>query len=261
MAAMKTLTDPVRTKTNPVYISFTTRGWIPKLTPAEIQSGAKAEERVQEEWHGLADPEAVAALNGRMAPAAQVRVNAAAMQPDNHQPPPVPTTHEPVTVQPSPDGLPSPGSSEEIDSLVALATDDPKGETEDGKQAIMRLNEYAGVQGWTEEEIGAADSWEEVGNMAREAPADQSEGNGLDEANASPIEIGSKWMFKRRSKEGTPLVNSKKEEFPPIEVEVLDISVDAQTCHVSSTKDGKVITDVRTKKPFVVKLEWLEPKE
>jgi hypothetical protein len=49
-AAMKTLTDPVRVDTNPVYISFSTRGWTPPATKAQ----PNPQEMVFETWHGLA---------------------------------------------------------------------------------------------------------------------------------------------------------------------------------------------------------------
>ena len=51
MAAMKTLVDPMRIKTNPVYISYSTEGFTPKKTAAK----PNPTEMVMEKWHGLAE--------------------------------------------------------------------------------------------------------------------------------------------------------------------------------------------------------------
>ena len=78
-AAMAMLCDPARP---PKYVTFSTRGWTPPLTPQEIAAGKKAEEMVFETWHGLAQ------FDGKVDPGAGVTESPAATQPDHMAPPP-----------------------------------------------------------------------------------------------------------------------------------------------------------------------------
>ncbi len=242
VAAMKSLTDPVRARTNPVYVSFSTRGFTPDpLKPAE--------EMTLETWHGLAE------YNGKVDPAAGVT-----------SPPPPGVNHQ---AAPSP----PPAPTEEVDPtdlvtvLVAIAMEDPNGETEDGASSGRQLEDMAWKNGWTKEQTKEAADWASVGDMALNTPkaalgAPGATGPVGQSSPAGPpsITIGSKWMFAKRDKNGVKLKNTRSgEEFPALEVEVTAMMDDGKNCTVKTTKDGKDVVDIRSKKPVVVQIGWLEP--
>ncbi len=248
-AAMKSLVDPQRLKTNPVYISFSTRGFTPdKPTP----ENPNPTEYTIEEWHG------VAAWNGKIDPAGGVVV----AQPPPMTPPPSPQTATqraaappPTTGQPpqyQPGGDPDP--ADVVAALVETAMGDPDGATEEGSAAAFRLQEMARANGWTEKQTGDATDWAAVGSMALEKPL----------AVAFPpvgtpdtVSVGTRWMFAKRDRNGNKLKNDKGEEFPAVEVEVTTFA--STTCTVKSTKTGKDVIDIRSKKPVEVQFSWLEP--
>lgn len=252
-AAMKTLTDPIRMKTNPVYISFSTRAWTPKPTPQQ----PKPTEMVFEEWHGLA--QAPSANN----PAGGVKVADRPPAPP-HNPPTgnedgLPVASASVTV-----GGVSPVSggqshiSDEVSSLVEVAMGDPNGETPDGQEAGVRLQELAWAAGWTAEQTRDAADWAAVGEMALGSPATTP--LTTPSANGSPTSptVGNRYKFAKRTQDGVKLKNAKGEEFPPAEVEVTAVDAILGICTVKSCKDGKAVLDIRTKQPVAVKFEWLE---
>ncbi len=265
MAAMKTLTDPLRVKTNPVYISFSTRGWTPPATPQQ----PKPTEMVFETWHGLADPSKVTAVDHHDPAAGMVvRQPHTSTQPDAGSMPPRPQAPTPNGVPSAvPNSVPSAGNlSDEVEMLVETAMGDPEGATEEGMAASARLEEMAWAAGWTKEHTANAADWGEVGGMvlnpptppspaATAPPAPQPVASG---AGAVPVTVGSRAFFAKRSKAGDKLKNSKGEPFPAQEVEVVTVDAAAKTCTVKSVKDSKDVVDIRSKQPIAVKWEWLE---
>lgn len=260
-AAMKALTDPQRP---PVFIEFSTRGW----TPPASQQQSKPEEMVFETWHGLASPEKIAQLNGQFNPATQITegpplAQAPTQQFNEFEPPP--TSNSPVATTPEPTALPTNqvDLADEIASLVETAMNDPEGATEEGAQAAARLEELAWQVGWTKEQTTGAADWAAVGDMALnppgspDAPIKPQTAPATEGAMPTPV-VGSKWKFAKRAKDGAKLKNNKGEEFPPQEVEVVTVDVEGKTCTLKTVKDGKDVVDLRTKKPVVVKFEWLE---
>lgn len=261
-AAMKALTDPVRVKTNPVYVSFSTRGWTPPATPLQ----PKPEEMIFETWHGLAE------WDGRPDPAAGVTEGTVAAQPPPMSPPPTQTAAQRAAAPPSVNGPPPqyqpPQQPEDRAELVAALVDaamgDPEGATEEGASASAQLEELAWAAGRSKEQTAAAADWAAVGEMALASPA--AEADAQDETGAQDADhgeggapaVGSKWMFAKRGRDGTKLKNNKGEEFPAQQVEVIMVDATAQTCTVKTVKDGRIVADVRTKKPVAVKFEWLE---
>ena len=256
LAAMRALVEPMRLKTNPVYVSFSTRGFTPeKPTPEQ----PNPTEYTIEEWHG------VATWNGKIDPAAGVTV----AQPPPMTPPPStipqtatqqaaappPTTGAPPQYQPSGD----PDPADVVASLVQVAMSDPDGATEEGAAAAAGLEDLAWAKGWTKEQTNAAADWEAVGAMALEAPQTES----ATPTDTKPmhrlphITVGSKWMFAKRDRNGAKLKDAKGVEFPAVEVEVTFVG--DGTCTVKATKTGKDVIDIRSKKPVEVKFEWLEP--
>lgn len=239
-AAMQMLTDQQRAKTNPVYVQFSTRGWTPPAKPGQ----PKPEERVIENWHGLATPEQVAKLfggHGKPDPASAVQESNGAVQSVSTDPPPAPTFDE---FAPSEYSL-----ADEVGALVATATQE---EGEDAQAATMRLQELAIAAGWSKEQVDAASDWAQVGDMALSGPSEQAE---------TPIlTVGSRWMYSRRTKDGTVMKDKNGKDFPAVEVEVTSLDNGKQTCTIKTTKDNKPVLDVFKKNPAVVKWEWLEAK-
>lgn len=253
-AAMQGLTDPARAKTNPVYISFSTRLWQPPLPPGSPPGTPLPAPMVFETWHGLASPQKVAQLT-TYDPAAGVKDNG--MVRDESVPP-----------HPSPDGLPvgrqptadvavvennGMNLEDEVAYCLGAASEDPNCETDEGFRAARRLEELAQANGWTKEQTSGADNWEQVAEMALTPPTDEDDGT---EAVRS-VEVGSKWKFCKRNKDGAKLTNKEGTVLPPIDVEVATMDQDAKTCTVRD-KNGKDVVDLRSKKPVVVKFDWLE---
>lgn len=252
-SAMKALTD----KNNPVYISFSTRGWTPPATPQQ----PKPQELVFETWHGLGkleenfDP-AAGVTEAPPAPPPQ----APQVQPTNSQAAPA----APVAVAP----IHADSIYDEVQALVEIATNDPEGATEEGTEASSKLEEMAWRNGWTKQQTGDAANWAAVGEMALNQPtaavtsvskqtADTAKVNGSPVG--TTVSVGSRWSFAKRTKEGSKLRNSKGEEFPPQEVEVTSVDSSAKTCTAKYVKDGKEVQDIRSRQPINIKFEWLEP--
>ena len=260
-AAMKALCDPQRPG-GPVLVEFSTRGWTPPATPAQ----QKPEEMVFETWHGLASPEKVAAVNGQYDPGAGVTEGTTSRTAEfNEFDPPSPPTQTdsqrgaapPPTNGPAPQYQPDDDAdpADTVAALVEVATDDPDGVTEDGAAAAKQLEKMAWAAGWTPAQTKAADDWSQVGDMALNPPtADITPSP----SQAVPVAVGSKYKFAKRTKDGAKLKNTKGEEFPPQDVEVVTVDPDNKTCTLKTTKDGKPVVDIRSKQPIVVKLEWLE---
>jgi hypothetical protein len=245
-AAMKTICDPAR----PTYVEFSTRGFTPKQTPEQAKAGITPEEFVMENWHGLAkfdgthDP----ASGFSEAPSTSPNGNAGTSTP----PPTDPPFEEPPMGQVvMPDEPTEPlDLAYEVAVLVEAAMNDPEGATTEGAEATHRLEVLAWENGWTKEQTGTASGWDAVGDMA------------LTEPTATPTPtaptVGSKHKFAKRDSKGAKLRNAKKEEFPPVEVEVASVDVANKICTVKTAKDGKDVIDIRSKKPVAVKWEWLE---
>lgn len=247
-AAMRMLCDPSK----PRYIKFSTRTWQPPRPMNARPDDPNPDPVVIENWEGVATPEEVAKFNARYDPAA-----GASDAPPNgqHVAGPAPTAEPPTDSQihsMSPDessnGQEFPDLDAEVTHLVNIAMDDPEGATDKGQAAQLRLLELAWAGGWSEDQTTAA-NWEEVGDMALN-PSD-------DTTNEREITVGSKWQFCKRTNDGSKVKDNKGVTFAPMEVEVVTIN-DDKTCTVKTTKDGKVVTDVKTRKPVMVKFEWLE---
>lgn len=254
LGAMQALCDPKK----PTYIKFTTKAIAGTKTPANPDP----EPFIFEEWVGLAKPEE---LSGKAThdPGAGVNVRQSINPIVGQQPEPF--TEPPIGVL-QPGRAPTnsdihgmePGGHEEptgddIDGLVEIAMNDPTSETPDGAYATSRLEELAWAGGWSKEQTASAEDWAAVGEMAANPAMD--EGEEQPQPPPTPA-IGSKWKFAKRTKEGARLKNNKGEEFAPQEVEVVTVDAATETCTVS--RDGKVVVDLRSKKPIDVKWEWLE---
>lgn len=271
-AAMKALTDPVRMKENPVYVSFSSRGWTPPPTVAQ----PKPTEMVFEEWHGLAE------WNGHPDPSAGVTGAATGTQPDAMTQPPtgaLPVSNQPTVLNPNPttrtsepfnelaSGLPETDPADIVEALVAVAMNDPDGATEDGANASAQLEEMAWKAGWTKEQTAKppapfTDNWAGVGDMALNPPTAApttapTTTTPTAATNVAPAP-GTKHKFAKRTKDGAKLKDAKGTEFPAQEVEVVTVDAAAKTCTVKTVKDGKPVVDIRTKAPVAVKFEWLE---
>ncbi len=263
-AAMRSLVDPKRAG-GPIYVSFSTRGWTPPVSAAK----PKPEEMVFETWHGLAAPDSVARLNGQYQPGAGVQDRTGppvGLAPAAPPAQPAPFTEPPIGAVQYPPPLPNGPTNadihaeadlaDEVEGLVEVAMSDPEQATEDSRQACSRLEELAWAAGWTEEQTAEAADWAALGDMAINPPDDVAAP--ADQPKTVPM-IGDKWKFAKRDKDGAKIKNSKTgEPFPPQEVEVATVDEANKTCTVKSARDGKPVTDVRSKKPVVVKWEWLE---
>lgn len=260
---MAAMTDPIRMKTNPIYVKFSTRSYTPAPTPQR----PNPEEMTFEDWIGTPTPEEIALVfggNGRPDPAAGV--GGAPPAHFNGTPTAPPAYSAPPTQMA--DGLPSgppPETQVAVDTasdpadvvamLVETAMADPEGVTEEGVAAITQLQELAWKAGWTNEQTGGATDWAQVGEMALNPPT----ASGTATTNVpTAVTVGSRWLFCKRTKEGGKLKNPKGEDFPPQEVVVATVANDG-TCTVKTAKDNKDVVDMRSKKPVQVKFEWLEP--
>lgn len=242
-AAMKALTDP---KKPPVYFRFTTRGWTPPKTPQQPNPS----EMVFEEWGERITEEQLAEIMGQHDPGAGMT-----QQPLPHDQPPASL---PASTAPTPaeqNGEPV-DLADEVAMLVEVAMGDPEGATEDGKAASMRLEELAWEAGWSREQTTAAADWAEVGDMVLN-PAEGSESESAADQQNSVPSVGARFLFAKRTKDGARLKDNKGKEFPAQEVEITSVDEEAKTCTVK-TKEGKDVVDIRTRKPTVVKWEWLE---
>ena len=247
-AAMKTLCDPQRP---PTYIEFSTRGW----TPPKTQQQPNPEEMVFETWHGLAQLDAQhdpgAGVTEAPAVPDQPPFNEFAPPPHSQVTPPAPTAPTSAV-----------DVADEVAALVETAMNDPEGATEDGAAASARLEVLAWAAGWTKEQTAGAADWAAVGDMALNPPNVGETASNPPTANnpnpAVPVMVGGKYKFAKRTKDGAKLKNGNGEEFPPQEVEIVTVDVDAKTCTVKTVKDGKDVVDIRSKKPIAVKFEWLE---
>ena len=264
MAAMKFLTDPVRQKTNPVYISFTTRAWKSKKKLGETQEAYdKREPMVFETWHGIATEEEVAQI-GKIIPGSDMTA-----APPTSPPPSAPPTQPPTQVL---SDLTNPTRdlaadiAETVAEYVDIAMSDKEGATDEGATAIEQLLAMAMTNGWTKEETDGAADWAAVGDMAlnppnRRPPTTTTQAT-APMPNPSPNghpTVGSFWLFAKRGKDGSKLRDAKTDvEFPSKEVEVVTSNPAAKTCTLKYRKDGKEVADMRSKKPVEVKWEWLE---
>jgi len=135
--------------------------------------------------------------------------------------------------------------------LVALADiePDPEKASEEGKAAIAQLQEMALAAGASEEQVANASSWAEVAAMAMGELPQQ------DEIQAPAV--GAVVKFCKRDSKGEKLSGKDKKPFPPQEYTVATVDAAAKTCTLK-TKDGKDLVGIGSKKPTVVKWEWLE---
>lgn len=254
---MQTLTDPQRKKTDPVYVSFSTRGWTPKPTA----TNQKPDERVEEEWHGRLD---TTKFQVKPDPAAGVSAPAPLPPTLNGQSPRAeaqPRSEPSRRTTPTPTPPKVGNFADVVAALVETAMDDPEGKTEEGAAAGRQLAEMAVQAGWSEEEVYSALGWVEVGDMAlnpQNAPANSAE-NIPTVTTAHDVVPGSKWMFAKRGLNGKKLTRAgTDEELPPAEVEVVTTNADTKTCTVKTTRDGKDVLKFGTKKPLDVPFDWLE---
>lgn len=223
------------------HFGFSTRGWTPPATPQK----PNPTEMIFELWHGLAE------FNGQHDPAGAVTETMPPTQttaPTNHTPP----TQTATAVDPA----------DEVAALVETAMSDPEGATPDGAEATTKLERMAWAAGATKEQTAGAKDWGEVGEMALGIFPSADSTAPTTTPTTAPVAgmpgIGSKWKFAKRTKEGTKLKNAKGEEFPAFEVEVIAVDNANKTCTLKSLKDGKEVTDIRTKKAIAAKFEWLE---
>lgn len=79
-----------------------------------------------------------------------------------------------------------------------------------------------------------------------------------DEGEQVGVEVGSVWNFVKRGVNGEKLVDKDNNPLPSFEVEVTQVFPGDYTCFVKRVSDGKDLIDIRTKKPVLVKWEWLE---
>lgn len=251
-AAMKTICNPAK----PRYIKFSTRSWTP-AKPATWKEGDEVPEaRTIENWEGVATDEEVAKMNGQYDPTAGA-ADAPSTTPHTTGPdglpinPTLPTNAQ-IHAQ-SDNGAEAQSLEDEVTALVAIAMDDPNGETEDGAEAGRRLEQLAWDNGWEKAQTINAANWEEVGSMALSTPEEAA----ATYSGPAPT-VGSKWKFCKRDSEGVNLKNRKGEDFPPQEVEVVTVNTDTKTCTLKTTKDGKDVTDIKTKKPVNAQWSWLE---
>lgn len=280
VAAMKSLTDPARLRTNPIYVSFSTRGWTPPTKPGQ----KPADEITFETWHGLAQ------WNGQVGPGGHVTAggppptSAPAPRPQAPAAVAPPTQAVPVPAQPTTTQPPAPQQAEdqadEVARLVEAAMADPEGATDEGAQASLQLERMAWAVGWSKEQTKEppkpfTNDWAGVGDMVLSPP----DGNPLSVSGQLPVPVqptqpapstptipgttatvlvGSRWMFAKRTKTGEKLKNNTGEPYPPREVEVTSVDAANKTCTIKTVSDGKDVVDFRTKAVTPVKWEWLE---
>ncbi len=227
---INTLSDP---KSGPVYISFSTREWTPPLTPEEIAAGKKLEDKepmLFETWHERVD------WTGAPKPPGGVNVVSSNGAPSD----------KPPTM--GPDGLPIAPPGEAAESLEERVRTLLENAGEDQASA-NQLTQLAWDQGWTEAQTEAATEWDQIAEMALSAPATESQ-------DSAPT-VGSKWNYAARDSNGAKVKNGRGEDLPSQEVEVTSLVGD-DSCTVKVVKTGKDVVSMRTKKPAIVKFEWLE---
>lgn len=251
-ACMARLTDPKHAP----YIVFSTKEMPKKKKMNESEEEFKQREPfVIENWMRVATPEDLAAAGiGPHNPAAGVNVLAS---PNGQSHP----TDAPPDL--SPDGLPvnsrihsmapeesadEPNMEDVVTELVAVASDDPQGNTPEGQEAHSRLKQLAQDNGWTEQQVDEATTWEQVGDMALNASEDQPQA----------ITVGAKFKYASRDRNGNKVKDKKGEEFPAEEVEITSVDEASQTCTLKRVRDGKDICAVGSRKPVSVKFDWLE---
>lgn len=279
-AAMQMLCNPQKAR----FIKFSTRSWQPPRPITAKPEDPNPDPVTIENWEGVATDEEVARMNGKYDPAAGASDEPPASEPTatvmrggQHIAGPAPTTDPPTQ-----SSIPFNESSEftnaqahihsmspesektnqtfttledEVTYLVSVAMDDPDGNTEEGREAQLKLLDMAHAGGWSEEQTLDA-TWEEVGDMVLN-PSDEPEPASATAAQPK-YTVGSKWKFHKRTKDGAKYRGKNGEEMTPLEVEVDTVNDTDQTCTVKNVKDGKLVTDVRTRQPIVVKFEWLE---
>lgn len=261
-ACMMGLTDPKRN----VYIVFSTR---------EFKSGKRADESdeqyknrepmVMENWLRVATPQDLATAGiGAHNPAAGVNVNGQARPTD--APPTMGADGLPLNAPSNrlahtnaqahihsmapQDEHPEQTLEDEVTDLVAIASDDPKGETPDGQAAHERLKELAMNNGWTAHQVDVdADTWEQVGDMALNAP---------EESAPQTVSVGDKFKYASRDRNGHKVKNKEGVEFPAEDVVVATVDEENKTCTLKKVKDNKDVCAVGSRKPVAVKFEWLE---
>lgn len=188
-------------------------------------------------------------IDPRSVPRTQIQTPALSTQPTMFDGP----TNAQIHAPPADESSSQPQSLEdEVTYLVAIAMDDPNGETDEGAAAGLRLEELAVANGWTKKQTTDADNWEQVGDMALSPPE-----SAVTNQRTNPT-IGSKHKFAKRGRDGERLKNNKGEAIPPQEVEVTSVDEANKTCTVKTVKDNKDVVDIRSKKPVPVKWEWLE---
>ena len=253
MGAIQTLAQRCAGPNAP-HFKFQTRGWTPPALPGQ----PAPKEIVFEDWGEQCEWKDDFDPAGGMSDSTP-----ASVQPDAHQAPPGAPYVPPVPQAPTQpfDGDIAPPKaqddaiSDEVDALVEIAMGDPEGATSEGTAAHARLEELAWAAGWTREQTSTASDWMTVGEMARTPPSADEEPA---EAETEYPAVGSKHKFCKRDKDGNKLIDGRSSKpFPAQEVEVVTVDNQAQTCTLKS-KDGRDIIDIRTKKPVVVKFEWLE---
>lgn len=260
-AAMQSLTDPKRLG-GPVYIEFSTREWkSPKRANETEEQYRNREPIIFETWHGLADPKKLTVVHP---------VDVANEVPSgpptqtNGQPLSAPFEEPPMGQVVMPDEPPN--VEDEVAALVEASLADPDGATEDGKLASARLEDMAWSNGWTKDQTKAAADWGQVGEMALDTPKNNqalvnllaSQAATTQPASASTPEVGSKWKYTSRGKDGNKLKDKDGKDVMAKDVEVVTVNVNDKTCTLKD-KNGKDVADFRTRKPVAVKWEWLEP--
>ncbi len=245
------LTDPKRS----IYIVFSTRPFKSGKRPNESEEEFKNREpMVMENWLRLATAQDLLTAGiGVHNPAAGV--NVASPNGQAH------ATDAPPTM--GADGLPlnaptnsrihqqedEPSMEDQVTDLVAIASDDPKGTTPEGKEAHDRLKQLAQDNGWSEQQIEDAETWEQVGDMALNAP---------DNDQNSVVEIGGQFNYASRDRNGNRVTNRNGDELPAEEVIVVTVDEAARTCTLKKVKDNRDVCAAGTRKPMAVKFEWLE---
>lgn len=264
LAVMKGLTNPQRPQ-GPVYVAFETRSWSPPAPLGTPPGTPPPEPMVLEEWHGGATAEQIAKLSAASDPAAGVSVISS-------EPPPFddgaklpnsrPTSNGAAHTAPTatPDAAPNMDLEDEVAALIEVASGDTDPPTEEEESARKRLEDLAWAAGWTKEETDAppepySNDWESIGQMALNPP-DRSESQAPIQVGPT-VDVGSKWMFVKRAKDGSKLKRGDK-DIAAQEVEVVSADEATRTCVVKTTKDGKEVVNMGDKKPTQVKFEWLE---
>lgn len=236
---IKKILDP----TKPVYITFSTHEWVPPLSVDEVKQGKKLEDKepmLFETWHGKTEWKG---LPGPAGGVALVSANGTV----THDAPP---TMGPDGLAIAPPGEAIPPSEASLEEEVNALLETSKEDSDAGRAAEERLNQLAMAQGWTDEQVKAATSWEDVADMALTGPQETTE--------AGLPTVGSTWNYVRRDGRGDKVLDKDKKPFPSQEVTVTSVDEAAGTCTIASKKDGKPILDTRTRKPQHVKFEWLE---